>query len=162
TVEASVLHGTLSVSLAGGATAVGNGTGDLILSGSQTQINGALSSLSYQGNLNYNGSDTLTILSTDGAGATDSDTVAITVNPVNHAPAGADNTITINEDTPYTFAAADFGFTDPDTGDSLSAVRINTISGAGTLTEHGITLHGGDLVLASDIPFLIFTPDPNA
>ncbi|MEZ6095175.1 MAG: hypothetical protein R3C03_13255 [Pirellulaceae bacterium] len=35
--------------------------------------------------------------------------------PVNDAPSGADNSITINEDATYTFTAADFGFTDIDT-----------------------------------------------
>src|SRR5690606_27529304 len=33
--------------------------------------------------------------------------------PVNDAPQGADNTVTTLEDTSYTFAAADFGFSDP-------------------------------------------------
>ena len=31
----------------------------------------------------------------------------------NHAPAGANKTIAVLEDTPYTFVAADFGFSDP-------------------------------------------------
>ena len=42
--------------------------------------------MSYQGGLNFNGSDTLTVLSTDRQRTTDPDTVAITVNPVNDAP----------------------------------------------------------------------------
>ena len=44
------------------------------------------SDASYQGGLNFNGSDTLTVKSTDGAAATDTDTVAIQVTPVNDAP----------------------------------------------------------------------------
>ena len=43
-------------------------------------------SLSYQGTLNYNGPDTLTVTSTDGNSATDVDTVGITVTAVNDAP----------------------------------------------------------------------------
>ena len=39
--------------------------------------------------------------------------VHITTSSVNHAPAGTDNTVTTLEDTAYTFAAADFGFSDP-------------------------------------------------
>jgi len=42
--------------------------------------------LTYQGVLNFNGSDTLTVLSTDALGATDTDTVAITVTVVSDPP----------------------------------------------------------------------------
>ena len=40
-------------------------------------------------------------------------TITVDVTSVNDAPAGADKTVSTNEDTAYTFAAADFGFTDP-------------------------------------------------
>src|SRR5262245_66176782 len=63
-----------------------NGTSTLTLSGTQAQINAALASISYQGNLNFNGAETLTVLSTDSNGATDSDAVSITVNSVNDGP----------------------------------------------------------------------------
>ena len=43
-------------------------------------------------------------------------TISINVTAVNDAPAGTDNTVTTLEDTAYTFAAADFGFSDA--GDS--------------------------------------------
>src|SRR2546423_15661563 len=49
-------------------------------------FNTPLASLSYQGTLNYNGPDTLTVTSRDSNAVTDVDTVAITVNPVNDAP----------------------------------------------------------------------------
>src|SRR5439155_1461895 len=107
TTKLTVTNGTLNVSLAGGATisAGANSSSTLTLSGTQAQINAALASLSYQGNLNFNGSDTLTVLSTDANAATDSDTVAITVNSVNDAPvntvAGAQ---TVNEDTSLSIA----------------------------------------------------------
>jgi hypothetical protein len=88
TTQLTVLHGTVSVSLAGGATlsAGADGSSTLTLSGTQAQINAALATLSYQGAANYNGSDTLTVLSTDGLGLADSDDVAITVTSVNDAP----------------------------------------------------------------------------
>ena len=75
----------------------------------------------YQGNLNYHGADTLQVLSTDTGSATDTDTVNITVNSVNDAPLGTDGAVTTDEDTPYTFTQSDFGFTDVDVPDSLSA-----------------------------------------
>ena len=41
--------------------------------------------LAYTGNPDFNGLDTLTVATSDGT-ATDTDTIAITVNPVNDAP----------------------------------------------------------------------------
>ena len=69
----------------GGATIGGNGTATVTISGSAAQINAALAGLSYTGNLNFNGPDTLTVTTGDGT-AQDIDTVAITVSPVNDAP----------------------------------------------------------------------------
>ena len=67
TTRLTVTNGTVTVSLAGGATisAGANGSSTLTLSGTQAQINAALASLSYQGNADFNGADTLTVLSTD-------------------------------------------------------------------------------------------------
>src|SRR6185503_11664099 len=85
----TVTNGTLNVSLAGGASimAGANGSASLSLWGTQAQINAALATLSYQGNADFSGSDTLTVVSTDANGAIDSDAVAITVTAVNDAPA---------------------------------------------------------------------------
>ena len=99
TTTLTVTSGTLNVATGGGATIGGNGTATVTLSGSAAQINAALAGLSYTGNPNFNGSDTLTVTTGDGT-AQDIDTVAITVNPVNDAPV---NTVpgaqTVNEDT---------------------------------------------------------------
>ena len=40
-------------------------------------------------------------------------TITVNVTAVNDAPAGTDKTVTTLEDTAYTFAVADFGFSDP-------------------------------------------------
>ena len=63
TTRLTVTNGTLNVSLAGGATisAGANGSSTLTLSGTQAQINAALASVSYQGNADFNGADTLTV-----------------------------------------------------------------------------------------------------
>ncbi|MBK7352251.1 MAG: hypothetical protein IPJ05_00220 [Nitrosomonas sp.] len=86
--QLSVSHGTLTVTLSGGATISSgtNGSGTLTISGSQAAINTTLASLVYQGNVGYVGADTLTVLSTDSQGASDSDTVSITVATGNVAP----------------------------------------------------------------------------
>jgi hypothetical protein len=130
TTQLTVTNGTLNITL-NGAT-ISNGANDsntLTLSGTQTQINDTLATLKYQGNLNFNGDDTLTILSTDSASTplSDKDTVNITVNPVNDAP---------------TLAAVTAGsLTDTAANDSFSAIT-GTLAGADvdskTLT-YGIT-----------------------
>ncbi|MDT3778358.1 DUF4347 domain-containing protein [Nitrospira sp. MA-1] len=88
TVQLAVTQGTVTVMVSGAATisAGANGTSTLTLSGSQTDINATLASVSYQGNLNYTGADTLTVTSTDGNSATDVDGVGITVTAVNDVP----------------------------------------------------------------------------
>ncbi len=81
TVQLSVTNEALNVALSGSTTITSgaNGINTLTLSGDQTGINATLTSLTYQGTLNYNGGDNLTILSTDNISATDSDSVTITV-----------------------------------------------------------------------------------
>ncbi|MCP5012902.1 MAG: hypothetical protein GY942_23235, partial [Aestuariibacter sp.] len=85
--------------------------------------------------------------------ATDSDTVAITVNAVNDAPSGTDKTVTTNEDTDYVFTTADFGFTDIET-DAFLNVIIATASANGVLyldaNLDGI-VDGGETLIATDV-----------
>jgi VCBS repeat-containing protein len=105
TVQLGVGNGTLAVTLAGGATisAGSNGSGTLTLSGSQADINATLATLVYQGALNYNGADTLTVTSTDANSGTDVDTVAITVTAVDDPTVVTGGTSgTGNEDTTVT------------------------------------------------------------
>ena len=131
TTQLTVLHGTLTVSLAGGATisAGASGSNTLTLSGTQGQINAALATLSYQGVANFNGSDTLTVLSTDGASSTDSDIINITVNAVNDAP-----TLTATAVSPTFTEAA---------GVATQAPAVSVFSGANASTiEAGQTIKG--------------------
>ncbi len=85
------------------------------------------------------------------------------VTPVNDPPDGTDQTITLNEDGSYTVTVADFGFTDPDTGDTLSAVRIDTLPANGSLTLDGVAITPGQIISAADITagLLVFTPTAN-
>jgi VCBS repeat-containing protein len=90
-VDSSALTTTLSVSsgtlhVSAGAGVSGNDTASVTITGTAAQINTALAGLSYTGNLDFNGADTLTVATSDGT-ATDTDTIAITVNAVNDAPA---------------------------------------------------------------------------
>jgi hypothetical protein len=87
TVTFSVTYGTLTVSdsVAGGVTAAdisGNGTATLTLEGTQAQINATLAAatgLTYLGNQNFSGVDTLWMTTTDAGAGRLTDTDAITI-----------------------------------------------------------------------------------
>ncbi|MDD1713598.1 MAG: Ig-like domain-containing protein [Methanoregulaceae archaeon] len=89
-------------------------------------------------------------------------TMTINVVSINDAPAGADNTITINEDANYAFVSGDFGFTDPDIGDTLNAVRIDSLPGAGSLELSAVPVAAGDIIPVANIGNLVFTSAGNA
>ncbi len=111
----SVAHGTLNVT-AGAGVINGNGTAVVTITGSAVQINTALAGLAYTGNLDFNGADTLTVATIDGT-AIDIDTIAITVNPVNDAPAlnlDADSSTIGGVDYLTTFTGSAVGIVDTD------------------------------------------------
>jgi hypothetical protein len=93
-VQLVAAHGTLGVDLAGGArlAAGTNGSASIALTGTQAQINTALATLTYRGNADAHGADTVTVLSTDAAGDTDSDVLVVNVTAVNDAPTFAAGT----------------------------------------------------------------------
>lgn len=107
---------------------------------------------------------TVTVRVTDRGGLTYDETFTINLTNVNEAPTGADTTITINKDTSYTLTTANFGFSDVDVGDSWSAVRIDTVPGAGTLTLSGVAVTAGQVMTVSDLTAgnLVFTPAADA
>ncbi|MEQ8289087.1 MAG: DUF4347 domain-containing protein, partial [Gammaproteobacteria bacterium] len=161
----SVDNGILNISLMGSATisSGANGSSTVTISGSQSDINATLATLTYQGNLNFNGADTLTVVSTDSTGTplSDTDMVSITVSPVSDAPTVTDNTVSTFEDTTYTFSLSDFTsvFTDVD-GDSLVHIQITSLESVGTLQLSGADVTVGQIITAAEISNLTFTPIP--
>ncbi len=99
----------------------------------------------------------------DGFGGSDTQTILVTVTPVNETPAAADNTVTTSEDIPYTFTAADFNFSDID-GDTLASVRITALETVGALQLSGVDVTLNQVVSRADIDAgnLTFTPVANA
>ncbi|MEM0671601.1 DUF4347 domain-containing protein [Dickeya oryzae] len=101
-------------------------------------------------------------------------TMTLNVTPVNDAPVISNTSVskTFNEDSAQTFSAADFGFSDVDSGDTLQSITIVTAPGAGELfidanndgvRGGGDTLLGnGSVVSAADIGKLTFRPTANA
>lgn len=147
--QLSVSDGFLTVTLSGAATisSGANGTDNLLISGNETDINATLATLTYQGDSNYNGSDSLTVVSRDSNGIplTDTDVVAITVNAIVDL-SSADDTLTVNEDS----------------SNNPGAVSGNdsTTSG-GTLSYAlggGVSVTDGTLSFSSDGTYT-YTPD---
>lgn len=82
TVTLTVSHGTMTLaSTTGLSFSVGDGTADatMTFSGSVANINTAIATITYTSTTNYEGADSLVISTDDGAGGTDSDSIAITV-----------------------------------------------------------------------------------
>ena len=132
TTTLSVAHGILNVTAGAGVS--GNGSASVTITGTAVQINAALAGLAYTGNLNFNGADTLTVATNDGA-AIDTDTIAITVNPVNDAPV---NTVpaaqSVAEDTILPIAGvsvADIDSSALTTTLNVSSGILNVTAGAG-------------------------------
>jgi uncharacterized repeat protein (TIGR01451 family) len=116
----------------------------------------------YTPNLNYVGPDGFAYQVSDGEGGTATATVSLTITAVNDAPTGADNSVTTPEDTDFVFSTSDFPFNDVD-GDSLVAVRIDSLPADGTLLLDGVVVSANDVVDVADIAggLLIFRPDTN-
>jgi VCBS repeat-containing protein len=113
--------------------------------------------------LNENGSPYATVgfhVSDGTAFSVAENTLTLNVTAVNDAPAGSDVTKNITEDGFATFAAADFGFTDPDAGDTLQGVKITSLpSGSdGILLLNGAAVSAGQIIATADIANLMFAP----
>ncbi len=137
---------------AGGRFAIDATTGQI------TVANSAL--LDYESTTSHS----VTVRITDSGGLTYAEMFTITVTNVNEAPTGADITITIDEDTSHTMTVANFGFSDADAGESLSAVRLDSVPSAGTLTLSGVAVMAGHVVSVADITAgnLVFIPSAHA
>ena len=127
-------------------------------------ITGGGTGLTYTPGAGETGSDTFTYTISDGT-LTDVADVAITIDFVNDAPAGADNTVTTTEDLAYTFTVADFGFSDASDipANHLLGVKITTLRSAGTLRNNSIAVTPGQVVSKADLDAskLTFSPAAN-
>ena len=84
---------------------------------------------------------------------------------VDQAPVTGPTTITLLENTSYTFQTSDFPYSDPNntTPTALKAVIFETLPGAGTITDNGLAVTAGEAVAASDIAQgkVVYTPAAN-
>lgn len=111
---------------------------------------------------NFTGNATISYTVTDPSGATAVATVSVTVGG-NTPPDSADRRIAGTEDQPVVLAAGDFAFVDADAGQSLVAVRIDSLPQAGQLLLNGQPLASGSVVSIADIAAgrLVFVPGAN-
>ncbi len=114
------------------------------------------------------GSVTLAITVTDrfGLSVTDTFTVSVDGNGRPDAPVAANKTITMSEDSSYSIAVADFGFSDPNDSPSnvLTRVQVLSLPARGSLTLGGAAVAVNAFINVADIAAgnLRFTPVANA
>jgi subtilase family serine protease len=133
----SVLHGTLTLSSTSGLTFTGtNGTASFTVSGTVTNLDAALSGLTYQPKSGYIGSDSLAVSVADAGDTLSASTsVALTINiltPTITAPA----TGSLNENSSLVFSSANsnaISFTDANAGTSKTE-SLSLSVGHGILT----------------------------
>ena len=151
---------TLTFSIVGGADAA-----QFVINASTGALNFVVAWPNFEGPLDA-GADNVydVVVQVSDGGLTDTQAIAVTVTNVNEAPGGSDRTVGTNENTAYVFGVLEFGFADVDAGDSLSAVRIDTVPLAGSLTLNGVAVTAGDLISAAQLGAgnLVFTPAASA
>ncbi len=69
----------------------------------------------------------------------------------NELPTATDTMVRTFPDTEFSFSASDFNFTDGNSEDTLSSVRIVTLPGKGSLTLDGVDVAVNQVVLRTDI-----------
>ena len=167
------MGGSLTVVPAGTATIAGNGTNSVTITGTAAEINLVLAgNVTYQGALNFNGTETVNMLTTDTGGVnSDSDNIVINVAPADDAPVNnfIPGPLAVAEDTPLVmtgFSVTDFDVGDPtavastvlsvDMGGSLTVVPAGTATIAGNGTN-SVTITGTaaeiNLVLAGNVTY---------
>ncbi|MCF6807836.1 DUF4347 domain-containing protein, partial [Thiotrichales bacterium 19S9-11] len=94
---------------------------------------------------------TVTYVVNDGDGNSNTITATINITATNDAPSASDNTITTNEDTPYTFSASDFNFSDVDSADSLASIKVTSLETVGDLELSGAAVTLNQVIAVADI-----------
>ena len=135
---------------------VGNGDGTFQLDFLQFETAGTDATSVAIGDFNGDGKPDLAVTNQS------ANSLAILVNTADFPATGTDKTVVTNEDVPFIFAAADFGFTHAD--HALLAVKIASLPAAGLLTNNGVAVAAGDFIAAADIAAgrLVFTPATDA
>ena len=162
----STESGTFTLAATDGLNfAAGDGTADntMTFSGSITDINTAIASMSWTSQLNNNNDADLTLIANDGEGNSATNTIAITVNAVQDLPTTTGGAATVAEDATHTFTTTpgDWGYVDADS-DSLVTVDITSLPATGTLRYGGGDVVEGADIAVGDLGGLTYVPVANA
>ncbi len=167
-VSLTVGQGVLAVPAGAGVTITGSGTGAVTLSGSPAAVNAVLAGLTYTPGANYAGGDTLSIVTSDGS-LSDTDSVAITVTPVDDAPVNtAPAAATVAGGATLAFTGA-LGVSVADIDSASLSVSLTvgqgvlaapqeagvTVTGSGTAA---LTLSGSPAAVNAALAALTYTP----
>ena len=86
--------------------------------------------------------------------------ITVTITGVNDTPRTGGGAITVAEEATHSFALSDFDFMDDDDGDALGSISISAAPSMGALSRSdGVAFTYPVIVLASEIPSLVFTPE---
>lgn len=155
-----------SLSLASGDTlTVNQGAGPVTVTTGMTITNAQIATMVYTPALNANGAglSSFSFTSNDAASGSVSATMSVDVTAVNDGPIAQASTVTVNEDSSYTFAAVDFLATDPE-GDTVVSITISGLSLASgdTLTVDlgagPVTVTSGMTITTAQIATMVYTP----
>ncbi|MCP3936992.1 MAG: hypothetical protein GY708_16670, partial [Actinomycetia bacterium] len=158
TTRLQVSAGVVNVTLSGSATisAGVNGTGDLTIQGSTTDINATLASLTYTGNTDVVGTaaDTLTVTTNDlgntgsGGAQQDVDTVQVDLTAVNDAPvvSAPGSALAATEQVGLSIEGTGFSVSDVDEAGSGASATLSVGEGAITVAvgDSGVTIDSGN------------------
>ncbi|MBF0628007.1 MAG: tandem-95 repeat protein [Magnetococcales bacterium] len=165
-VTLEALHGTVSLAANSGVTVTAGAdhAARVVFTGTLTQLNAALATVTYQGTLNYAGSESLTLTVSDqgntGSGGARSATVTrtFTVAAVNDAPVAADDSRIVAKSGNAVAPGSGSGNVLTNDADvesdplSVTAIRTGAIEGSGTAGTPGVALAGayGSLTLGAN------------
>ncbi len=143
TTELKAADGSFNVGAAGAATITGAGTGDMKIAGTVAAIDAALATATYQANLFYSGTDTISVTTTDAGGDTPAtNNIAVTLSAsTSDSIANVSSAAALSADIKAVDLASQAG--------NSSGVHYSlTLSAGATLTEaadlEAINLKGGD------------------
>ncbi|TAN68107.1 MAG: hypothetical protein EPN17_09690 [Methylobacter sp.] len=114
--------------------------------------------------VNANGSDYAEFNFSVNDGSLDSvsaNAITLKVSAVNDAPTGTNKTVSVDEDSTYSFSSTDFGYADVD-GNIMSGIKITRLPAAGSLKLNRAEVTLDQVITAASIADLTFTPAVNA
>ncbi|WP_154140251.1 retention module-containing protein [Photobacterium damselae] len=150
-VTLSAQSGTISIVNSSGVSVTGDGSASITIEGSLDAINAALTQgINYQGDLDFNGLDTITMTTNDNGNTGDPgplediDSFQIEVKPINDPPVNHYPTA-LTTDENAALSITGLSISDPDSGSGLMTVQLTVSQGIISLaSQAGVSIVGND------------------